>query len=419
MTTGLHSRPLRWSSRKFAFLFACFALTIPLNNSFEVAAMMRGTLVAQADTAVSAWSVALTPAYVKGLKDVFVLLSIGLCVYTCVVYRRRTRILATGPFLLLNVFVVVILLQAMYSLTFMPVTIVLAGLRGYWAVVFVYAGALFSDIPEQRLYKWVAGVFWMHLALQAVQFVTDVGYAVYFEHRSPGLFLIPATAGGFALIVHYFGIRFNNLPLKLASVASLLLCNSTTGFLCILAYYAYTFRNKFKPKILYYPFFFIAVAAIGYVVFLNLGTLTGRGGGATFSMMMRLTIIYSALSDWHSLIFGQGMGIATSQALLLGYPDARIADNTYIGLLYNAGALPALLMLGFVVSSYRFLRNRLLYLLFVCYSMTTVIFEINPVIQILLILLGMQIGRSESERIGIRSVARQPFSPSLPLPARS
>lgn len=363
--------------------------------------MMNHTLVGKADSAISPWSVALTPTYVKALKDIFALLTVSLCAYSIAVVPSRARLFLTRPFVVLNVFVALIFLAACYSLTFMPVTIVLAGLRGYWSILFVYAGALCCDLPEQKIYPYLISVFWFDVLIQVIQFVTDVGFPVYFEHRSPGLFIIPSTAGGFALIIHYFGLRFRNTILKIASLVSLLLCNSTTGLLCLICYYAYRFRNRFRPKALYYPIFFCGLIGFGYWLFLNIGVITGRGGGASFSLMVRLGVMYSALSNWVSLMLGQGMGIASSQALLLGYADAKIADNTYIGLLYNAGILPALVMFCFVVFSYRLFSSKLLYLVLLFYSMTTVIFEINPVIQIVLILLGMQIGRRYAESASV------------------
>jgi len=234
------------------------------------------------------------------------------------------------------------------------------------------------------------------MVLQVIQFVNDSGYPVYFEHRSPGLFIIPSTAGAFAVLSHYFGIRFKSTLLKSASLASLLLSNSTTGLLCLVVYYAYAYRNRFKPKFIYYPIFLIALIVLSYALAINLGTLTGRGGGSSYSLLVRLGLIYAVFSNWTSLLLGQGMGVATSQAFLSGYSKAVIADNTYLGIVYNAGITPAIVMLIFVVGSYRYFSNKLLYFIFLTYSMTTVIFELNPVVQILLIFLGMDIGRKYS-----------------------
>ena len=408
MIIGSHSRSgsaARQVERVFGAFCIFFIATSPLNNSYEIAAMMSGTLVASESlSGASAWTATLTPVYIKALKDVFLFATVLLACYACLRWPKKTRIFLAPPFLVLNVFLVLLLLTALYSFTFMPASIVLAGIRGYWSILFVYAGALFFAVGEERIYSILLIVFAIDFSFQIIQFLTDVGYSVYFEHRSPGLFIIPATAGGFALLIHYVGIRMRSNAVKLVSIGSLLLSNSTTGLLCLIAYYVFSFRNKFKPKIVYYPIFASGVLLTAAIVFENIGSITGRGGGATLSLLTRVGLIYAALTNWSSLIVGQGMGVATSQALLLDYSGARIADNTFIGLLYNAGIVPAMLMLLFIVFSYRLFSNKLLYFQLLGYSMTTVVFEINPVIQILLIFLGIQIGSRYALNQGPRVV---------------
>ena len=384
-------------TRVFTVLLICFIVTSPLNNSYEVAGMMNGTLDASSSTlGISAWTASLTPVYIKALKDVFVFLTFLLMAVACIRSPRKARVFLAGPLALLNVFLLLLAFSTLYSLTFMPASIVLLGIRGYWSIIFIYAGALFYTLKESEIYPFVVAIFALDFVLQIIQFITDAGYRVYFNHRSPGFFMIPATAGAFALLVHYFGIRFNNTALKLGSAASLWLSNSTTGWLILVIYYIYTCRNKFKPKILFYPIYFAAIAAVGGLAVANLGAITGRGGGASYSALTRLGLIYVAFSRWQSLAFGQGMGIATSQALIAGYSNAVIADNTYLGIMYNAGILPALFLLVIAVMSFRYFDNKLLYFMLIGYSMSTVILEMNPVAQIALILLGISLGKRYS-----------------------
>jgi hypothetical protein len=136
---------------------------------------------------------------------------------------------------------------------------------------------------------------------------------------------------------------------------------------------------------------------------MHIGEITGRGSGVSDSALVRFGLIYYAFINWKGLmLMGKGMGIATSQAYLSGYAGAVIADNTYLGIIYNMGIVPAILILGFITTSYRYFENRLLFFTFLGYSMTTVIFEINPVIQIILILLGAYIGKSYTKDEEIR-----------------
>lgn len=418
MITGLPSKmkdKLSQLTRVFTILLICFVVTSPLNNSYEIAAMMKGTLAASASTlGVPAWTASLTPVYIKALKDIFILLSALLLAVGCIKSPKSGRIFLTGPFIPVNLFLIVFTLSALYSLTFLPAEIVLIGVRAYWSIILVYVGAFYCRFKEDDIYPFVVGVFSLQILLQAIQFVTDVGFNVYFDHRSPGLFIIPSTAGAFALLVHYFSIKFNSSALRIGSAISLWLSNSTTGLLILIVYYIYAYRNRVKPKILFYPIYLVAVVAAGYLLISNLGEVTGRGEGASFSALTRLSLIYVAFSHWQSLVFGQGTGIATAQAFISGYSNAVIADNTYLGILYNAGVVPVLLMLVFVVGSFRYFENKLLYLVLLGYSMTTVIFEINPVVQITLILLGAHIGRKYA---GTPAALRTRRSNPIPAPS--
>jgi len=396
MTTGLPSsmeKTLREYSRLFEMLFIGFVVTVPLNNSFEVVAMMTGSLQ-PSEAAGGTWTTVLTPIYFKAIKDVFIVLSAGLLAMACIVMPQRAKMFLTRPFLGWNLFLCSTLLAAVYSFSFLPKDLVLMGLRGYWAVILVYVGAMFCSLNQGKIFRYLVAVFLFHCLLQVIQFVTDVGFSVYFEHRSPGLFMIPSTAGAFALVVYYFANKAGSRLIKILSILSLLLSNSTTGLLILVVYFSYEYRNKIKYKLLFYPFYFTFLLIGGYKFVANLGVVTGRGTAATSSALSRFAIMYLAFSQGSNLMLGTGMGIATSQALLSGYPNAVIADNTYIGALYNAGLVSAFLLLVCVLFSFRQFDDKLPVLVLFGYSMTTVVFELNPVIQIVLLLLGTHMGLS-------------------------
>ena len=394
-SSGANRIPAKSTTEKhrriFTALLICFIIAIPLNSSYEIIAILNGTFPFDPDK--TPWTIVLTPLYIKAIKDVFLGLTVLLLIASCLRSPAKRQLFFTKPFIILNMVVVVLILSAIYSFSFMPPDIVLMGIRGYWTIAFVYAGAMYWDYSERSIYPYIVAVFFLHFLIQIMERIIGAGQDVYFASRTPGLFLNPSTAGAFALLVHYFAIKFKSTPLKLLTFISLLLSNSTGGLLFLVAYYLYDYRNKMKPKVLYYPLYIVTISALCYGLIANLDELTGRGGGASASALTRLSILYLAVSNWTSLIVGMGMGIATSQAYLSGYSNAIIADNTYVGILYNAGIIPALLMLGFAFLSFRYFSNKLLAITFLGYSMTTVIFEINPVIQIMLILLGSDIGR--------------------------
>lgn len=385
-----NSRHERW----FLYSFLGFLLCVPLNNSFEVAAMMAGLLIQVGD--VAPWAIALTPTYLKVFKDVFLLVTLLLLAGACLRHGAIRRMFSRGPFLLLNSFVALILIEAAVSLFWLPFDVVLMGIRGYWVIALIYAGAAFRNIPRKPVNFFLVGLLLLQIVLQTWQFIFDLGFAVYTEHRSPGMFIVPATAGFFSVVMYSVAMDMDSRVLKVIAFASLLLSSSSSARLVFIVYYMYVYRNKMKPKFIAYPIYASIVALIGVAITLNLGVITGRGHAATSSASTRLDVIQDASSNVGTLVFGKGMGIATSQAFISGQDGAIIADNTYIGIMYNAGIVPALIMLAFVLTTYRYFRNKMLFFTMIAYSVTTVIFEINPVIQVLLIFLGTDIGQAMS-----------------------
>jgi len=393
MITGLLFRMqhnINQTTAVFTTAILFFILSIPFNNIYEVVAMMTGNL--------SSWTDVLTPLFFKILKDIFLLVCILLMAVKIIKSPKQGLVLFSKPLLLLNIFTLILIITSLYSFSFMPANIVLMGIRGYWVLMLVYAGVLFCNLNERKIYLYIVAVFILHFTLQLLQFITDAGFRVYFEHRSPGIFIIPATAGAFSLLVYYFALKHNNNILKLIAFASLILSNSTVGLLSFVTYYIYSYRNKFKPKFIYYPLFTAVVIIVVYNLITNLDIITGRGRGVSTSSLARFNIIYLTLLDWKALLTGKGMGVASSQALLSGYDNAIIADNTYIGTMFNIGIIPAILIFCFIVWSFRYFENKLLFFTLIGYSMTTVVFELNPVIQIMLILLGVHIGRNQNKK---------------------
>ncbi|WP_156993654.1 hypothetical protein [Terriglobus sp. TAA 43] len=396
----------------FERLFLGFLLLSPLNNSFEVGAMMVGLLLPV--DGVAPWAVALTPAYLKVFKDVFLVGALLLLAHAWLRDSKLRRMFSRGPFVLLNIFVVLILFQSAVSIFWLPLEVVLMGVRGYWVLGLVYAGAAFHHFSRRLINKAFVALFVLQIVLQVWQYALDLGYAVYAEHRSPGMFIVPATAGFFALVIYAVAIDMDSTLLKVGALASLLLSNSSSARLVFIVYYMFAYRNKMKPRFIAYPIYASIVALIGLAVALNLGAITGRGEGATESASSRIGIIADVSSNVGTLIFGKGMGIATSQAFISGQDGAIIADNTYVGLIYNAGIVPAIIMLAFILTTYRYFRNKMLFFTLIAYSATTVIFEINPVVQILLIFLGADIGKAMSNPAEITAPALRSGLSGLP-----
>ncbi len=285
------------------------------------------------------------------------------------------------------------MIESIHSITYLPADVILMGVRGYWTILFLYIGALFHEINEFRLYRALRVVFVLHIALQALQLVTDVGYSVYGEHRSPGLFVNPSTASAFALILYHLGRQYHSRIVCIASILSLVVSNSSAGLLAFLLYCLIQMPKRFRHKLFMYPIYATLILVAGTLLVINIGVVTGRGEGFYISLFSRVDILKTALSDWNLYLFGGGMGIATSQALTSGFADAIIPDNTLVETLYNMGIFSSLVLLAFILSSLRHFEDKLLPIVFICFSMTNVMFEMNPFIQIVLILMGSRIGR--------------------------
>lgn len=378
-------------ARLFMYLLVGFILLVPLNNCFEVAAMMQRQLRSNAEV--------LTPIYIKTIKDLFLVLSLGLALMATIQRPSCARIWLRRPFLLANLFLVLVLIESIHSIAYLPADVILMGVRGYWTILFLYIGALFHEIDEFALYKALRFVFLLHIGMQTIQLVTDVGFSVYGEHRSPGLFVNPSTAAAFALVLYHFGRRYSSRFVCIASILSLVLSNSSAGILAFLLYHLIQMPKRFRHKLFMYPIYTLLVLIAGVFLVVYVGTITGRHEGFYVSLFSRLDIIQTALSNWNLYLFGGGMGVATSQALTSGFADAIIPDNTFVETLYNMGIFSSLVLLAFLFSSLRHFEDKLLPFVFICFAMTNVIFEMNPVIQIILILMGSRIGKEFQRRM--------------------
>jgi hypothetical protein len=372
-------------TRLFMYLLVGFIALVPLNNCFEIAAMMQRQLHSNAEV--------LTPLYVKTIKDLFLVLSMALALLAAIQRPSCVRIWLRRPFLLANLFLILVVIESIHSIAYLPADVILMGIRGYWTILFLYIGALFHEIDEFRLYKALRFVFFLHIAMQSLQLVTDVGFSVYGEHRSPGLFVNPSTAAAFALVLHHFGRQYGSRFISVASILSVVVSNSSAGLLVFLLYYLIRMPKRFRHKLFMYPIYTLLVLIVGCFIVVYIGTITGRHEGFYNSLFSRIDIIQTALSNWNLYLFGGGMGIATSQALTSGFADAIIPDNTFVETLYNMGIFSSLVLVTFVFLSLRQFEDKLLPFVFICFSMTNVVFEMNPVIQIILILMGSRIGK--------------------------
>lgn len=370
-------------SKLFLWLFVLFLFSMPLNNYSEIMAMMRGEL------GWGAWSVPLTPIYIKVIKDVFILIAFVMTFIKIGMNKRLfLHLITTRYFIFPNVLLIFLFFISSVSFLSIPFDFVFIGFRAYWTILLVYVGACFFYIDERLIGRVFLYVFLIHFILQIIQLLLGSGYAVFHEIRSPGIFIVPSTAGAFALLAYYFSVRSKQVAFQILAILSIVLSASTMAMLILFAYVAFKILMLFRHRYELYIFVFAFVFFIFYLIFDNLGTVSGRGDGAYISLFTRLGYIKSVFEDFSNLAFGRGMGIATSQAVMAGMDGAIVADNTYSGAMLNLGWIATVFLFLFMLSSFFIFESPILFFIFLGFSMVTNFFEMSPVVHIMMILLG-------------------------------
>lgn len=293
-----------------------------------------------------------------------------------------------------------------FSLISVPGELVFVGVRAYWTLIFVYVGACFYRYNEKGVVNVFLGVFLLHFLLQVAQFVMEAGYPVFGEPRNPGLFIVPTTAGAFSILAYYLAESSNRKLFKLMAFFSAILSTSTIAIIVFLVYFLYRFFYLFKHYYqLYLIFFAISVGLIVFV-FYNLDVISGRGGGAYQSLYTRIGYVAAVLNEFPDLPFGRGVGVATSQAVMMGMEGAVVGDNTFTGLMLNLGWIALIPILFFVLSTFFVFDNKILFFMLIGFSMVANLFEMSPVVQVFMIILGQHAARRHFN-YGRADLARQ------------
>lgn len=379
----------------FFGVFVLFVILIPANNSFEVLGLMRGELE------YGAWSDPITPLHLKIIKDVFLFLAVLLAFLKVSLDKSILRFIFFGNFFFpINLFFLILAVVSIFSLIFVPGELVFVGVRAYWTLIFVYVGACFYRFNEKGVVNVFFGVFLLHFLLQVAQFVMEAGYPVFGEARNPGLFIVPTTAGAFSVLAYYLAESSNRNLFKLMAIVSAILSTSTIAIIVFLVYFLYRVFYLFRHYYQLYLIFFAIFLGVFIFVFYNLDVVSGRGDGAYQSLYTRIGYVTAVLNEFPDLAFGRGVGVATSQAVMLGMEGAVVADNTFTGLMLNLGWIALIPILFFVLSTFFVFDNKILFFMLIGFSMVANMFEMSPVVQILMIVLGQHAARGHFNNYG-------------------
>jgi hypothetical protein len=358
-------------------------LCTPLFAIGEVLGLLSGTLRSQ--------TVALTPVYVKALRDVLLLLLMATSVGSMLATGRTHRLLL--PTLGLGLYLLAAALQA----TSLDPRLSLAGLR--WALPVLLPMLLVFHVNEaflQRIARLLSALFLLHFAMQIVELffmspwfgTTLFGLAA----RVPGILFIPNTAGFFSVMVLYFAlfhlsVGFLRSMLFVLVPLSVLLTQSGTG-LIVLFLLAALVVVRTRRALLLLP----VAPALGALLLAGLPLLTGRGysyvsvsGGTRVQLFREL----ASSSEWFPTSFGVTTNTAASFAATFrtGMDSAFrgvTVDSTFASILGNLGLLGFIgFGVAFAVWLIIMLRTQrvdlyAMTMIFALYGATTIISETFP-----------------------------------------
>lgn len=354
----------------------------PLFSIGEVSALLRGSVGSQL--------LARTPLAIKAMKDVLLIALVALGAVR-IARSGETNVLAV-PFTILFLYTIVVAVLASDS----P-ALALAGLR--WSMP-VFVAFFVWDVVDGMLMSRIASVLsvmlGLHVAMQIAElFLMSHWYGASIlglAARVPGFFLIPSTAGFFAVTALFFSHFYcENAILRrvtyfLAPV-SVFLTQSGTGIV-VLALVAALLTLGAQRAWLILP---IGVAAVA-ILFPLLPLLTGRGADfVAVSGGTRVSIFVDLLR--HTQVIPTDFGYVTNTAVSLvanGGSGLRtdaipaIVDSTYASVWGNLGIGGGLFFAlfcvswGVVVVCSRRLDLYVATAIFALYSATTIIFEAYP-----------------------------------------
>ncbi|HFW6751544.1 TPA: hypothetical protein ACICN0_003622, partial [Citrobacter freundii] len=263
------------------------------------------------------------------------------------------------------------------------------GARAYINVIYIFVGLmLYPVLNKKRMHNILFFLLLFQLSLQSYQYVDGQGLAVFAELRSPGFFIVPATAGLFSLLLFYVLPR-SKLNFFLCFL-SLILSTSTIGLVIFILTVLYSLCRRYINRVQGAVLFSVAAICVLIILYNFSANIIGRGAGAIESFNARIGILSDVFikSDIATIIWGNGFGNATSQAALSETSEHFITDNTFLSLFLNMGIIAVILYMAFLVTLFIADRSKMIFFTVLLYSITANIFELNPVSAFLFVVVG-------------------------------
>ena len=359
---------------------------LPLFSISDVMSLYYGSLTSHVSFT--------TPLAIKLIKDFFFLVSI---LYFFQLKREKdsaifSQISVWGLMSLVTISIFILLVNDEDKM------LILAGLR--WVLPFVLIAIAVGVITKEDLI-FIADIlkklFYLHFIFQLAQLFFGGHYygisGLGLNARSPGIFVIPNTAGLFtvfcAFMVMYYTNTKHSFMIHAVFIISAFLTGSGTAIFVLLLMYisSYTYYYR-KLLILFSPIIMIILLVV--MMFVLKGVRTENYIQA--SLGTRLGIIFEYMIN--SNFFSSSFGTATNTANLMGIPSARTPDSVYASILGNLGWSGMLIYIsaicyGFYISEHY--KDKELFVFIVIFSMmafTSVISEAFPMNYISALLLA-------------------------------
>jgi hypothetical protein len=364
-------------------------LATPMFSFMEVVALFKGTLSSQTE--------ALTPTFIKALRDLAALMILLIAAVKIVLTRTiSTHVLIYSVFLVLTLLGILFSFQSSLFLT-------ISGVR--WTTFFFLSFLLIGFADESLLKRISTALFFLflfHFLIQVLQlFFMQRWYGVNalgLSARSPGMFLIPNTGALFSILCLFFSMFYQwgrlsrGIVFTLVPLSVLLTASGTALFVYVLMMLLFVIHQRYLLVAI--P----ALAIAGVFLFPALMLLTGRGQDyIEISLGTRLEIFLDAFrqaSIW-PIHFGVGTNSGVSFAQTLGLESgAMIVDSTYTSILINLGYSGAiffiicLLIWGFGVLMLASRELIVFTVMFGAFAVTTILSETFPANLLGAILLG-------------------------------
>ncbi|HOK63669.1 MAG TPA: hypothetical protein PLE17_07235, partial [Soehngenia sp.] len=349
-------------------------------------------------------STALTPVYVKAMKDLGFLIII-LAGFIRILKLRSINKIA---FLVFMYIALVLIFSFFYKNNLL---IFLAGIR--WILSIFLIIFLIPYIHRNLLEiiaKLLAYLFVFHFIFQIIQLFFASGWfglnALGLSARNPGMFFMPNTSAFFTIMVLFFTmfylkINFFRKLIFLLSPLSLFLTASGTGVATYIAIMSvYLLRQK------YFALITVFEIILFFVLFYTIEDITGRAGIIEESFGTRIELFFSALAN--SNFFSQNLGYGTSTGYLLANEyglsfDMIATDSTYASIIVNLGlssfVLTIVILFVALVLAWLNKNKQILIciIIFGLFSSTTSILEAYPMNLLFSVLAAYYLGNYKKE----------------------